>query len=153
MPTLTELSSDPARRGRIVDDMALVVEEEVASKTGLTGLAIKAAFGVVKALKPGIIREMCSSLLPEFAAALDPIVDARPAGRPAAEHLLANGDRVTAALLGVTDARARKTDHATLLKAYQKLRPMAEKQVVAALPRVGRVLGKYFDEPRPAAQA
>ena len=41
-------------------------------------------------------------------------------------------------LLAVTDARAQKTTHKTLLSAYNKLRPQAEKHVTSAVPRVAQ---------------
>jgi hypothetical protein len=143
MPTLSDLAKQPQKHDVIVADMVTVVEEEVSSKTGVTGLGIKAAFAMVKALKPGILREMCQSLLPDFAVALDPLVDARPAGGPVAPYMEKHQDRIVAALLSVTDARAKKADNATLLKAYNKLRPMAEKQVAASVPRLSRMLARH----------
>ncbi len=143
MGALSEVVSNPEKKPAIVRDAAVLLDEEVASKSGVAGLAVKAAFGMVKAVKPGIIPHVIDGLLPDFASALDPILDERPAGTSASAHLLQNQARVVAALLSVTDERARHTPHAVLLKAYQKLRPAAEKHVSLGLPRLARLVDQH----------
>src|SRR4051812_18726382 len=70
--TLGELLEDRARRDRVVDDCVQLIDEEVAKKSGFSGLAIKGAYGVVKAIKKGIIRDSVSSLLNGFISKLEP---------------------------------------------------------------------------------
>ena len=50
-----------------------VVDEEVAAKGGLSGIAVKAGYAAVKSIKPGFIGQVVEKLLPEFAAQLDPL--------------------------------------------------------------------------------
>lgn len=142
MPALFEAVSNPEKKPVIVREAAQVLDEEVASKSGLGGLAVKGAFAMVKALKPGIITEVIEGLMPDFAKALDPILAERGT-RTVAEIFVARENDVVQALLGVTDQRAKKTTHLSLLKAYQKLRPSAEKQVAAGLPRLARLVAKH----------
>lgn len=156
MAVLGDIISDALRRRNVVRDAAGLLDEEVASKGGVSGLAIKAAFAMVKAVKPGIIAETIESLLPEFAAALDPILEKREEKIGIVPFVLSREGEVVNALLGVTDKRARRTTHKTLLTAYQKLRPTAEKQVAAGLPRLSRLIEKHhasMPKPAPAAQA
>lgn len=143
MPSLQEVISDPTRRSQVVADAAIVLDEEVADKSGISGLAIKGAFAVLKGLKPGVVAELIEGLLPEFAQAVDPVVEKRPPGSDVRGYLNSHTNDVVQALLGVTDRRAQHTTHQTLLKLYQKLRPTAEKNVAAAVPRVAGLVAKH----------
>lgn len=147
--TLTaRLLSDPAKRPVILNDCVKLIDDEVASKGGLTGLAIKAAYKVVCAVKPGIIRESMDGLLDDFVARLEPFyVDHRKDGAaPTAfgDTLKRRPAEVADALLGITDDRAKKAKNATLKGAYEKLRPQAKKHVEEAVPRVGRTLSPHL---------
>ncbi len=142
MATLSEiLLSDEARPGT-VDACERLVNEEVASKTGLTGLAIKAGFKTVVAFKKTIIHEACDALVDEFVEKLEDYY---------AQHLTREGEDLKAAmvkdaemladtLLKVTDARAERNKNKLLVGAYRKLRPLGQKQVVAAMPRIADML-------------
>jgi hypothetical protein len=143
MASMQEVISDPNRRSQVVADAALVLDQEVADKSGISGLAIKGAFSVLKGLKPGVVPELIEGLLSEFAQAVDPVVARCPAGSDLRSYLTSHTNDVVQALLGVTDKRAQHTTHQTLLKLYQKLRPTAEKNVAAAVPRVAGLVGKY----------
>ncbi|MCC6333870.1 MAG: hypothetical protein IT380_07765 [Myxococcales bacterium] len=147
--TLTgRLLADKGKRPVILADCVKLIDEEVASKGGLSGLAIKAAYKVVCAVKPGIIRESMDQLLDDFVHRLEPFyVDHRKDGAaPGAfgETLNKRGAEVADALLGITDDRAKKARHATLKGAYEKLRPQAKKHVEEAVPRVGRTLAAHL---------
>jgi hypothetical protein len=151
MGALTDLIAIPERKKAVVHDAAVLLDEEVASKGGVSGLAVKAAFGMVKAVKPGIIPETIDGLLPEFAAVLDPIFAQRPEGTALGGYLMSREKDVVQALLSVTDARAKRTTHKTLSGAYNRLRPSAEKQVAAAMPRVAKLMDKHVGSPAVAA--
>lgn len=152
---LSEHLTHPERRPKVVDGVCALVEREVASKGGLTGIAVKAGFALVSKVKPGFIREVVTSLLPEFAKSLQPIYDEcageggelergeleggeLPAGELEqvdrfAERVTGNPTRAAEALLGVTD---RKIGGARpgVRKSYEKLRPNARDHVEAAVP-------------------
>ncbi|MCC7071179.1 MAG: hypothetical protein IT383_07650 [Deltaproteobacteria bacterium] len=147
--TLTKrLLGDPARRPRILDDCVRLIDEEVGSKGGLSGLAIKGGYKIVCAVKPGVIREAMDHLLDDFVGRLDPFwqahnVDgAAPSGF--GDSLRKRAPEVADALLGITDDRARRAKNATMKSAYEKLRPQAKKHVEEAIPRVGRTLSAYL---------
>lgn len=150
--TLTEVIQDPARLRRVVADASDVLDAEVADKSGLTGIAVKGAFAIVKAVKPGILVESIENLLPDFARVLDPVIAGRPEGTSLATYLKSKSGDVVTALLSITDDRARKSTHKTLVGAYNKLRPQAEKHVSAAVPRVADLVDKHVGEASKAAQ-
>ena len=146
MATLAEILLAPSTRPRLVDDCVDLVDREVDTKSGLSGLAVKGAYTVVKKVKPGIIREAVDRLLDEFVSRLEPFHAAfqQKGGGDFAAHLAGQPAQVADALLGVTDRRIARADNATIKKAYEKLRPMGEKHVQAAVPGVGRVVARYL---------
>ena len=146
MTTLNEILCTGDNRAKVVQDAARLVEDEVASKKGLSGMAVKAAFKAVKKVKPGLIPETVDHLLEEFVGRMEPFMDKwEGAGRkPDFETFLnQNANDVTNALLGVTDDRAKKADNRILTRAYYSLRPQGEKNVKAAMPGIGRMMRKY----------
>jgi hypothetical protein len=143
--SLSAVLANPESRRALVRDAEVMLDEEVSSRGGLTGMGIKAAFAMVKAVKPGIIPEVLEGLLPEFATALDPLLAQRPQGGPGvAAFLESRSGDVVNALLAVTDKRAQRTTNKTLTGGYNKLRPMAEKQVAQSVPRVSRLVETHL---------
>lgn len=142
------LLSDTAKRPKLLTDCEKLVEDEVASKGGLSGLGIKAAYKIVCAVKPGIIRESLDMLIDDFVKRLEPFyADHRKTGASPSQFgdsLSRRQSEVADALLGITDDRAKKAKNPTLKGAYEKLRPSAKKYVEEAVPRVGRTLSPHL---------
>jgi hypothetical protein len=144
MPTLPELLGGPAKRGAVIDDALRVLDAEVDSKGGLSGIAIKTAYKLVKGVSPDFLRNTVDHLLGDFLQVLDPIYqEAVQRNLPPQQHLVANPARVADALLGITDARARKSDNPMIKKTYEKLREGAKKHVEAAVPRLGEMFARH----------
>ncbi len=146
MADLKSVLTDASRRKQVVRDAEALLDAEVDSKGGLSGLAIKGAFKVVKSFRPGIIPDVIDGLLDDFATRLDPFYQdhaTKGAGRPFADYLTSRKGEVADALLAITDQRARVTRHSALKSAYEKLRPEGKKHVEAAVPGVGRLIEKH----------
>jgi hypothetical protein len=95
MPSLKELAQEPAKRTAVIDEACRVLDLEVADKSGLSGMAIKAGYKLVQGVKPGFIREVVDNLLDDFLDALDPIyTEARAQARPPGEHLKEHSGRM-----------------------------------------------------------
>jgi hypothetical protein len=147
MSSLKEQLGAGEKREQVIEDAVKVLDQEVADKGGLTGLAVKGGYKVVQGIRPGFIRDVVGHLLEEFLEAMDPLYqEAKAKNRPAGAYLTENKDRMAEALLGVTDRRAQKADSGVLKKAYDKLRPMAKGQVEAAAPRLGQLLEKHAEK-------
>lgn len=147
--TLTaKLVDDKAKRPQVLSDCERIIDEEVKDKGGISGLAIKGAYKIVCAIKPGVIREVMDGLLDDFVRRLEPFYEQHRAagkdGKAFADTLLSQKGSVADALLGITDDRAKKANNATMKSAYEKLRPQAKKHVEDALPRVARTLSRYL---------
>jgi hypothetical protein len=144
MSTLQELLGGPAKRGAVVDDAIHVLDAEVDAKGGLSGIAVKTAYKLVKGVSPDFTRRAVDHLLDDFLNALDPIYqEALQRGVDARQHLVSNPSRVADLLLGITDARAARTDNQMLRKTYEKLRDGAKKHVEAAVPRLGDMFARH----------
>jgi len=144
MSTLRELLGGAAKRGAVVDDALRVLDAEVDAKSGLGGIAIKAAYKVVKGISPDFLRRAVDHLLDDFLNALDPIYqEALQRGVDARQHLVSNPGRVADQLLGITDARAARAQNQVVKKTYEKLRDGAKKHVEAAVPRLGDLFARH----------
>lgn len=144
--TLQEILLDPSRRPQVVADCQGLLDSEVESKGGLSSIAVKGAYGMVKAVRPGIIHDAVDDLLDQLVARLEPFyADFRTAGGDTTlpDYLAKRSDEVSDALLTITDARAERSSRTTIKKAYGKLRPQGKKHVQEALPGVGKIIEKY----------
>jgi len=147
MPSLKEQLGTSEKREPVIRDAITVLDQEVADKGGLSGLAIKGGYRVVQGIRPGFVRDVVTNLLDDFLDAMDPLYqEAREKGRPAGAYLIENKSRVAEGLLSVTDRKAQKADSDVIKKAYEKLRPMAKGQVEAAAPRLARLLEKHAEK-------
>ncbi len=144
--SLKDTLCQPPLRATLVDACVRLIDDEVARKSGLSSIAIKGAFKVVKAVKPGFIREIVNGLFDEFVDALEGHhqrwIDGGKSGTFGAS-LERDTRGVSDALLGVTDARARRTSMTQVKKLYDKLRPSAQEHVASAVPGMARILGPH----------
>lgn len=144
MPALPEVLNSPEKKNLVVDDCCVVIDQEVADKGGLSGIAIKAGFAAVKGVKPGFVRQVVVDLLPEFATALDPIYqEAKSKSVAVSPYFNQNSGRVADVLLAITDAKAARSKSGVVKGAYDRLRGTAKKNVEAAVPRLGKVIEKH----------
>lgn len=151
MASFVEIVTQPAVRPQVIRACASLIESEVQSKSGLSALAIKAGYKLVKAVKPTMIDEVVDRLLPEFAEALEPqFVEAQEQARSGGPALVKafearlTGDpaRASRALLSVTDRRAANAS-GPLRKTYDRLRDAADEHVRAAVPGLARALAPF----------
>lgn len=145
--TLKEVLLPPERRGAVVADLQRLVDTEVASKSGMSGFAVKASFAVVKRFKSGFVPHAIDQMLPEFAHKLQPYYAGYDPARDGSlgSYLTAHSSAVADVLLGVADGRARRSGHEAVKKAYQKVRPQAKKHVEHALPALGDVIQHHAE--------
>ena len=141
---LADALKDDTKKAAIVNDCCTLVDEEVAAKGGLSGIAVKAGYAAVKGIKPGFIKSTIDHLLPEFAEKLDPLWTEAAKTPAPGSFLTSNKGRVADALLAVTDARAAKSNKGMVKSTYEKLRGSAKKNVEEAVPRLAKLLEKHL---------
>ncbi|MBE9005201.1 hypothetical protein IQ259_09125 [Fortiea sp. LEGE XX443] len=131
------------KRAMVIDDCCNLLEAQLTSKSGISGIALKAAYAAIKGVKPGYIAYAVEQLLPECFAALDPMWnEGLQQGDPVA-HLATNKSRTADALLSVTDARVKKVSRPIVRGTYEKLRGSAKPHVEEAVPDFAQLLNKY----------
>lgn len=154
--TLAEYVATGPARERVVTDCVALVDEEVKAKGGLSGVAIKGAYGTVKTIKPRFVPEVVDALLDDWVAKLEPYYSKWRGGGSAgtlAEFLTARSDDVAEDLLAVTDERSGRSKHKTATKLYGKMRPSAKRNVSAAVPKLGALMEKHIHEAESAGGA
>src|SRR3954454_19863525 len=108
MSTLKDILTRPGIRPQVIADCERLIEEEVSSK-GLAGIPIKAAYAIVKAVKPGFVPEVVDHMLDDFSDRLDPIYQAAVTkNEPVSAYFNARTGEVAEALLAITDLRAQR---------------------------------------------
>lgn len=148
MSSLRERLGCGEKRQQVIDDACEVLDQEVKDKGGITGLAVKGAYAVVKGIRPGFIRQAVDHLLDEFLDALDPfLAKAASANQSPSAYVRQQAPAVADALLAITDQKAQRAESGLVRKTYDKLRPTASKHVEAAAPRLGALLEKHAGQP------
>lgn len=135
--------SDPNKKNMVVADCTKLLDTQVASMGGVSGLALKAGYAAVKGIAPSYCGEAIERLLPESFTALDPIwSEGVQTGDPAG-YLTQNRSRAADALLSITDARIEKTTNGIVRGTYNRLRNSAKNDVEEAIPDLAKILDKY----------
>lgn len=141
--TLVEVLADDVRRRAVAKDGALVVDQEVAKKTGIRAAALKAGYRTVKKLKPGIIEESLFVLLPHFAPAVDPHWAKAVEGGDPHRYFRDRAADIAESMLQVTDARAERARNKVMLRVYKGLRGQALKYTTESVPALSPLIDKY----------
>jgi hypothetical protein len=139
----------------VVAECVALIDAEVKSKGGLSGVAVKGAYGTVKTIKPKFIPEVVDALLDDWVGKLEPYYTKWKNGGSGSlvEFLTARSDDVAEDLLAVTDERAGKSKHKTASKLYNKMRPSAKRNVSAAVPKLGALMERHINEAEAGGRA
>lgn len=140
---LHEKIQDDAIRANIVTDCTKLIDARVAAKSGLSGMAMKTAYGVIKGVGAGYIPGAINRLLPDACQALDPIWQEGAAAGDPVKYLSEHSDRTANSILSVTDARIEKSNNGVVSATYQKLRKSVKNDVEAAVPDLAEIIGSH----------
>lgn len=150
MATLVEKITAPDVQPQVISACVQLIDTEVAGKRGFAGAALKAGYKVIKTLKPSIIDDAVTNLVPSFAEALQPMYAASgaaaggdDAGKKFTAHLTGNPDEAADLMLSVTDGKVARADNKTIKKTYDRLRGGAKNHVVAAVPGLAKTLARF----------
>ncbi len=144
MGSLVEVLKDPAIRPQVIADCEKMLDAEVASKRGISGMGVKAAFKTLKAIKPGMIRHTLDDLIDELATKVDPFwQECQTQGANPRTFFTSNSTAIANALLEITDFRASQSKFKNIVRAYNTLRPKAVQYIGEAMPRFSELVSKY----------
>ena len=148
MGKVAEILLDGQMRNQVAGDCVALIDSEVASKKGATGLVIKAGYRSFRALKPGIVEAAVEHLLPRFARIMDRYYEdftALGASGGFADWIAAKADPVAEDLLAITDEVVANSEIKSIKPIYSGLRKMGKNNVAAAVPAMGRLITKYAE--------
>lgn len=143
---LSDKIGDQNTQTSLVADCTKLIDEQVAAKGGMSGLAIKAAYGVVKGVEPGYISGAIQRLMPEILIALDPMWNEGVQAGDPVEYLIQNRSQTADTLLGITDAKIQKTKNGAVRASYNKLRKSVKNDVEEAVPGLAKILGTHVQD-------
>jgi hypothetical protein len=135
--------ADPNKKAMVIDDCCAMIDAQLAAKSGLGGMTLKAAFAALKGIKPGYIPHVVDLLLPECLDTLDPLWNEGMQKGDPVGHLEVSRSQAAEALIGITDERIKSSQRSLVRGTYDKLRKSAKEYVEDAVPDLARVLDKY----------
>lgn len=146
MKTLNEILWSPAQREAFASDLATLIEQQVKSRGGLRGMAVKTGFSVLKTAKPDLLTTALRRHAPQFIAALEPLYESFQNERAPdfSAYLQKHAAEARDALLRVADSRVENSSNTTVKSTYQKFRGMAAEEVEAAIPALGKLIRGYL---------
>lgn len=146
MKSLSDILLAPGKKEAAIDDLARLLESTMASRGGLTGMAMKTGLSMLKAAKPDVMQRGAKRMLPEFALQLQPLFERfqQQGGTDFAGFLAKNGNEATRILAAAADQLMSTSQNATAKSLYSKFRGGAEKDIAAMVPEVGKLIQKYL---------
>jgi hypothetical protein len=128
---------------KIAEECAQLMDEQVATKKGISGLAIKTAYRALKGLGPGYISRALQGLLPQALRAVEPMwEEGAQAGDPVT-HLSQNREQTAEILLGVTDTKISNAQNKIVIAAYKQVRKFVKGDIEEAVPGLAKIIGNY----------
>ena len=151
MPSLVELLAKEPARARVIEDCVELIDAQVKQK----GFVIKSAYATIKAIKKRFVPEVVDTMLDEWLGKLSPHFDRWSANKTSsfADYVVARSDDVAEDLLAVTDGRAARTSHTTAKKMCGRMRDGAKKNVIEAIPALGKMIEGHLASAPPAPSA
>jgi hypothetical protein len=145
MGILKDKLSQPEKRPQLVADCVKLIDGEVASKSGVTGLMIKAGYKAFTTIMPRMVENAVDVLLDEFVVVLDRHYDtylkADPEKKTPFDSWAKRRDAVIADdLLKITDDIMNRSNKNAIKKIYSGMRKIAERNVADAVPAIGRLV-------------
>jgi len=134
---------NPEKKALVVEDCCNMIEAQLASKSGISGITLKTAFAALKGIKPGYIPHVVEQLLPQCFEALDPIWSEGVQKGDAVGHLVESRSRTADALLSITDARVKDSKRQIVRGTYERFRGSAKQHVEEAVPDFAKRIEKY----------
>ena len=122
MPSLNELLNTPERRPQVLAACAELVEDELNRAKGMSGIALRTAFGVIQALDKEFVRKALDKLFDDFIGRLEPFWSQTTPSNVEQDWSRKAPD-VADALLGAADAKSGPREKPNCSKGIQEAPP------------------------------
>ncbi|MGD1861611.1 MAG: hypothetical protein ACFB0E_16795 [Leptolyngbyaceae cyanobacterium] len=141
--SLSDLIKDSTVKASIIEDCNQLIDAHVSQKGGMSGIALKTAYRVVKGIGPSYVQGAIGRLLPDVLTALEPIWQEGMAINSPAQHLIQQRSRTANLILSVTDARIERSS-GPIVSAYNKLRKSVQSDIEAVVPDLASILERHY---------
>ncbi|WP_029890352.1 DUF6918 family protein [Polycyclovorans algicola] len=153
MTTLTEILLASPKREALIAGGAALLEKAIADRSGLTGMAYRTGYAMIKAAKPGAARRASNELMPGFAEALNPLFQQHLQQGGTAETfgsaMLRHADEAISGMIAVADRRVEGSSD-LIRKTYARFRGNAESEVARILPDFAKLIDRVIAQPEKA---
>jgi len=145
MAKLAALLED-SRRDALIADVVAVVEDHIQRRSGVRGVALRAAMAAVHRLLPDAVPRTVTRLLPDFIARLEPLHERSRAAHGAefAAFLKRGRAEAAEAMLAIADARVERSTNTALKAFYARFRSTAEHEAEGLVPALADVLARHL---------
>lgn len=140
---LREKIQDAGTKASIAEDCAKLLDEQVASKGGISGLTLKAAYRALKGIGPTYVTRALQRLLPQALDALQPLWDTGVEKGAPVEYLSSNQVEAADALLTMTDEVISNSKNTIVVAAYKQVRKSLKGDIEEAIPGLAEIIGRY----------
>ncbi len=144
--TLSDILLAEHHKDALIADCAKLFDNHIGSMGGLKGMTAKTAWAMVKTAKADLPQRAATRMLPDLAAALDPLYQKfRKSGvGDFGVYLSQNAAEVGQKILSVADEKAGSSQIAAVRSAWPKFRGTAEAEVQALAPKLGKLFAAYL---------
>lgn len=144
MANLQDLLGQP--RPAVVADVEQIVNTNISSQKGLTGIALKGAVATAEKIDAQIVTKGINTMLPELIEALSPQWEAfQTSGETDfGAYLSGRQDEVADSILVVADRNAEAINVPALAKTYKTLRGKAAGMIKPQIPAIGNIIQKHM---------
>lgn len=140
---LSDTIQNPSVRDAVVADCVQLIDAQLATKKGLSGMALKTAYRVVKGIGPNYLPGAIARLIPDAVAAIDPMWQKGQQTGDPVTYLSQNQSQAADQLLSVTDRRAENSSNAAVRSSYNQLRKSIKPDVEAAIPGLSQIIQRH----------
>ncbi len=149
MTTLADLLLAPPQRDVLIKGGAALLEKAIADRGGITGVAYRTGYAMIKAAKPGAAQRASKELMPGFAEALEPLFKQhlQRGGRPEVfgSSLLTGSTEAVSRMIAVADRRVEGSSD-MVRKTYGRFRGNAEAEVTRILPGFAALIDQVLSQ-------
>lgn len=143
MTNLKEALTAPQTKPAVVADLATLIDRQVGTLGGLSGIAIKTAFGAAKRKDPAVVTKAANAYAGELGEVLQPLWDRFTAsgGSDFGSFLSANkGEAETAIMTAVENGAPASGPERAM---FDRFKPQVTKLLTSALPELGQIIQKH----------
>lgn len=145
MKSLARILWSAPERDALIAELAAALDQHIASRSGLKGMAMKTGFASLKLAQPDVASRAIRALLPQVSEALDPLYAQfhHDSGTDFGAFLAQHAATTATQLLAATDSRIGNSRNTMAQALYKRFRSSASEELTSLLPALGRVLGKH----------